>query len=178
MLGKHRLRPSFLLEVVFLIAVWLIAWRVFNPPAVVLVFIIFAAYGLVFIYENWLDNPQPARASRGSARIPQGERALSQAGDSSRKPEPSPVVEKPSEDEPAAGHSISERLTARLHGARGRRSRRRAAGGRGPGRSARARYSAASTSPKDLSSASSRQRLADRNRSLRSERSPRRHPWP
>ena len=50
MLGKFRLRPSFLLEVAFLIGVWLVAWRVFDPPLGILVFIIFAAYSLVFSY--------------------------------------------------------------------------------------------------------------------------------
>ena len=116
MLGKHRLRPSFLLEVAFLIAVWLIAWRVFNPPAVVLVFIIFAAYGLVFIYENWLDNLSRRERAEARRSFRKESDPFRKLGDSSWKPEPSPVVEKPSEDEPAAGHSISERLTARLHG--------------------------------------------------------------
>ncbi len=115
MLGRYRLRPSFLFEVAFLIAVWLIAWRVFNPPVAVLVFIIFAAYGLVFIYENWLDSV--SRRERSEAR-----RSLRKESEPVRKPnEPSwrpslpPSVEQPGEGGSVAAHSISERLTAKLH---------------------------------------------------------------
>jgi hypothetical protein len=117
MLGKYRLKPSFLLEVVFLIGVWLIAWRVFNPPVAVLVFIIFAAYGLVFLYENWLDSV--SRRERAESR-----RSLRKEGelhrdlrDSSPRPRPTSTVQKLTGAEPVAvSHSISERLTAKLHG--------------------------------------------------------------
>ena len=66
MLGKIRFRPSFLLEVAFLVGVWLVAWRVFDLPLAVLVFVIFAAYALVFLYENWLDSL--SRRERAEAR--------------------------------------------------------------------------------------------------------------
>lgn len=55
MLGKYRLKPSFVVEVAFLIGVWLIAWLVFDAPLAILIAIIFGAYALVFLYETWLD---------------------------------------------------------------------------------------------------------------------------
>jgi len=117
MLGKYRLKPSFLLEVAFLVGVWLIAWRVFKPPVAVLVFIIFAAYGLVFLYENWLDSlsrRERAESRRSLRKEGEPDRTFS---DPSQRPRPSSGVQKPSEAEPvAATHSISERLTAKLHG--------------------------------------------------------------
>ena len=116
MLGRYRLRPSFLLEVAFLIAVWLIAWRVFNPRLAVLVFIIFAAYGLVFIYENWLDSVSRRERSEARRSLRQESEPERKPGEASRRPGPPPSVEQPSEDRPAAGHSISKRLTAKLHG--------------------------------------------------------------
>jgi ribosomal protein L12E/L44/L45/RPP1/RPP2 len=117
MLGKYRLKPSFLLEVAFLIGVWLIAWRVFDPPVAVLVFIIFAAYGLVFLYENWLDSV--SRRERAESR-----RSLRKEGelhrdlrDPSPQSRPASTVKKLTGAEPVAvSHSISERLTAKLHG--------------------------------------------------------------
>jgi len=117
MLGKHRLKPSFLLEVTFLIAVWLITWRVFNPPVAVLVFIIFAAYAVVFLYENWLDSV--SRRERADARrsFRKESEPYPKFSEPSERPRSSSTVEKPSEAEPAvAGHSISERLSAKLHG--------------------------------------------------------------
>jgi hypothetical protein len=117
MLGKHRLKPSFLFEVAFLVGVWLIAWRVFNPPLAVLVFIIFTAYALVFLYENWLDSL--SRRERADARRSQRKKSEPhrEFEDPSRKSQPSAGVQKPSKAEPvAAAHSISERLTAKLHG--------------------------------------------------------------
>lgn len=54
MLAKLRLRPSLLLEVAFILAVWLVAWRVFDASLLVTVIAIFGAYALVFVYENWL----------------------------------------------------------------------------------------------------------------------------
>jgi hypothetical protein len=116
MLGRYRLRPSFLLEVAFLIAVWLIAWQVFDPPVAVLVFIIFAAYGLVFIYENWLDSVSRRERSEARRSLRQESEPERKLSEPSRRPSPPPSVEQPSEDRPAAGHSISERLTAKLHG--------------------------------------------------------------
>ena len=116
MLGRYRLRPSFLLEVAFLIAVWLIAWQVFDPPVAVLVFIIFAAYGLVFIYENWLDSVSRRERSEARRSLRQESEPERKPSEASRRPGPPPSVEQPSEDRPAAGHSISKRLTAKLHG--------------------------------------------------------------
>jgi len=117
MLGKYRLKPSFLLEVAFLIGVWLIAWRVFDPPVAILVFIIFAAYGLVFFYENWLDGlsrRERAEARRSNRRESELHNKFSDPGESAR---PSSSVQKLTKAEPvAAPHSISERLTAKLHG--------------------------------------------------------------
>ena len=34
MLGKLRLKPSLVLEVVFMLAVWLVAWKVLDAPVV------------------------------------------------------------------------------------------------------------------------------------------------
>jgi len=117
MLGKYRLKPSFLLEVAFLIGVWLIAWRAFNPPVAMLVFIIFAAYGLVFLYENWLDGlsrRERAEARRSNRRESELYNKFSEPGESAR---PSSSVQKLTKVEPvAATHSIAERLTAKLHG--------------------------------------------------------------
>jgi hypothetical protein len=117
MLGKFRLRPSFLLEVAFLIGVWLVAWRVFDPPLGILVFIIFAAYALVFFYENWLDRlsrrerADARRSSRKESEIYSGIKRPSR----SPRPWPSSSVEKLDEAQPAApAHSISERLTAKV----------------------------------------------------------------
>ena len=117
MLGKYRLKPSFLLEVAFLVGVWLIAWRVFDPPLAMLVFVIFTAYALVFLYENWLDSL--SRRERANARRSQrNESELYRSfSDPSQSPRPSSSVQKLGEVETvAATHSISERLTARLHG--------------------------------------------------------------
>jgi len=116
MLGKFRLKPSFLLEVAFLVGVWLITWLVFNPPLAVLVFVIFAAYALVFLYENWLDSL--SRRERAEAR--RSHRTESElyrrSGEPSQKPRPSSSVKKLGKAEAVAvGHSISERLTAKLH---------------------------------------------------------------
>jgi hypothetical protein len=102
MLGKYRLKPSFLLEVAFLVGVWLIAWRVFDPPVAILIFIIFAAYGLVFLYENWLDSL--SRRERANAR-----RSTRQESEPYRKFSDSAELA-------SASHSISERPTAKLHG--------------------------------------------------------------
>ena len=115
MLGKIRLRPSFLLEVAFLVGVWLVAWRVFNPPLAVLVFVIFAAYALVFLYENWLDNL--SRRERAEARRSlRNENELYRPVSEPRlKPWSPHGVTKPVEAEPAAAHSISERMSAKLH---------------------------------------------------------------
>ncbi|MHB8059963.1 MAG: hypothetical protein ACYDHO_03935 [Gaiellaceae bacterium] len=115
MLGKYRLKPSFLLEVAFLIAVWLIAWRVFDPPVAVLVFIIFAAYALVFLYENWLDSL--SRRERADARrsLRLGSEPEHKISPPSQRTSPRAVTEKPSEDKPGAAHSVSERLSTRLH---------------------------------------------------------------
>ena len=117
MLGKYRLKPSFLLEVAFLVGVWLIAWRVCDPPLAMLVFVIFTAYALVFLYENWLDSL--SRRERANARRSQRNESELYRGfsDPSQRPRPSSSVQKLSEVEPvAATHSISERLTAKLHG--------------------------------------------------------------
>lgn len=116
MLGRYRLRPSFLLEVAFLIAVWLIAWQVFNPPVAVLVFIIFAAYGLVFIYENWLDSVSRRERSEARRSLRKEREPVRKPSESSWRPGPPPSVEQRSEDRPVPGHSISERLAAKLHG--------------------------------------------------------------
>lgn len=116
MLGKIHLKPSFLLEVAFLIGVWLTAWLVFDPPVAVLVFIIFAAYGLVFLYEIWRDGL--SRRERADARRMRRKESEIYRGSNEPRysPRPSFTVEKLSKAEPvAAGHSISERLTARLH---------------------------------------------------------------
>ena len=117
MLGKYRLKPSFLLEVAFLIGVWLIAWRVFNPPLAVLVFIIFAAYALVFIYENWLDSV--SRRERADARrsLRKQNEIYRTIGEPSKRPHTPSGVRKLSAAGPAAATpSISERLSAKLHG--------------------------------------------------------------
>ena len=117
MLGKHRLKQSFLLEVTFLVGVWLIAWRVFNPPLAVLVFIIFTAYALVFLYENWLDSL--SRRERAEARRSHRKKSelYRELDDSSQKSQPSASVQKLTKAAPVAvTHSISERLTAKLHG--------------------------------------------------------------
>lgn len=66
MLGKYRLKPSFLLEVAFLVGVWLIAWLVFDAPLAILIAIIFGAYALVFLYETWLD--RVSRRERAETR--------------------------------------------------------------------------------------------------------------
>jgi hypothetical protein len=116
MLGKYRLRPSFLLEVAFLIAVWLIAWRVFNPPVAVLVFIIFAAYGLLFIYENWLDSVSRRERSEARRSLRKESEPDHRLSDLSQRPGSPASVEKPRAEKPAAAHSISEHLTAKLHG--------------------------------------------------------------
>lgn len=117
MLGKHRLKPSFLLEVSFLIGVWLVAWLVFSPPLAVLVFIIFAAYALVFLYENWLDSVsrrEQVEARRSLRKESEIYRPINKPGQTLQ---PSSGVEELSTAEPAAaGHSISERLSAKLRG--------------------------------------------------------------
>ena len=116
MLGKYRLKPSFLLEVAFLVTVWLIAWLVFNPPLAVLVFVIFTAYALVFAYENWLDNL--SRRERAETRRSQRKESepYRKVSDPSAEPRPSTSARELRPAEPAAAHSISERLTARLRG--------------------------------------------------------------
>jgi hypothetical protein len=118
MLGKYRLKPSLLLEVAFLIGVWLVAWLVFDAPLAVLIGAIFGAYALVFLYENWLDRLSrreraETRRSRREATglyggfIEPGERSL---------PRPSSSVKKVSGAElTPATRSIPERLAAKLH---------------------------------------------------------------
>ncbi len=119
MLGKYRLKPSFLLEVAFLIGVWLIAWLVFDAPLAVLIGVIFGAYALVFLYENWLDRlSQRERAeTRRSWRKATGLYGGFTEPDERSLPGPSSSVEKVSGAEPApATRSIPERLAAKLHG--------------------------------------------------------------
>lgn len=131
MLGKYRLKPSFLLEIAFLIGVWLIAWLVFDAPLAVIVFAIFAAYALIFAYENWLDNvSQRERSEARRSRRKESEAFGSYARTvESSRPRPSVALDKPSTTAPAptaperpskptpapAAHSISERLSAKLH---------------------------------------------------------------
>ena len=119
MLGKYRPKPSFLLEITFLVGVWLLAWLVLDAPLAVIVFVIFAAYALVFLYENWLDNV--SRRERSEER--RSRRNESEIYSSYKKPVESPrprppaAPAKPQEAEPApATRSISERLSAKLHG--------------------------------------------------------------
>jgi hypothetical protein len=117
MLGKYRLRPSFLLEVAFLIGVWLIAWRVFDPPLAVLVFIIFAAYALVFVYENWLDSVSHRERTEARRSLRKESEIYPRINEPRRSSSPSSTVEKLSEAAlVAATHSISERVSAKLHG--------------------------------------------------------------
>jgi hypothetical protein len=66
MLGKRRLKTSLLVEVGFMLAVWLCAWLVFDAPLVVVIVAIFVAYGVVFFYESWLDSV--SKRERASAR--------------------------------------------------------------------------------------------------------------
>jgi len=74
MLGKYRPKPSFLLEITFLVGVWLLAWLVLDAPLAVIVFVIFAAYALVFLYENWLDNvSRRERSEERRSRRKEGE---------------------------------------------------------------------------------------------------------
>jgi len=54
MLAKLRLKPVLLLEVAFILVVWLVVWQVFDASLMVTVIAIFGAYALVFVYENWL----------------------------------------------------------------------------------------------------------------------------
>jgi hypothetical protein len=54
MLGKLRLKPRLLLEVAFILVVWLTAWKVFHASLMVTVIANFGAYVLVFAYETWL----------------------------------------------------------------------------------------------------------------------------
>lgn len=116
MLGKYRLRPSFLLEVAFLVGVWLVAWRVFDPPLAVLIFVIFAAYGLVFLYENWLDGLSRRERAEARRSLRNQSEIYHPSGEPRQRLRPPSSVEKPGEAAPAtAGHSISERLTAKLH---------------------------------------------------------------
>lgn len=119
MLGKYRLKPSFLLEIAFLVGVWLIAWLVFDAPLAVIIVTIFAAYGLIFFYENWLDNV--SRRERSEAR--RSRRQESEVVGSYRRPvessrpQPTALPGEPVQAEPEpATHSITERLTAKLHG--------------------------------------------------------------
>jgi hypothetical protein len=118
MLGKYRLKPSFLLEVVFLIGVWLVAWLVFDAPLAVLIGVIFGAYALVFLYENWLDRlSQRERAeTRRSWRKETGLYGGSTEPDEVTSSRPSFGVRKLSKAEPEpATRSIPERLAAKLH---------------------------------------------------------------
>jgi hypothetical protein len=119
MLGKYRPKPSFLLEIAFLVGVWLLAWLVFDAPLAIIVFVIFAAYALVFLYENWLDNvSRRERSEERRSRRKEGEIFGSYKKPvESSPPRPAAAPSKPQEPEPApATHSISERLSAKLHG--------------------------------------------------------------
>ena len=73
MLGKLRLKPSLLLEVAFILAVWLVAWKVLDASLIVTVTAIFGAYVLVFVYENWLAGL--ARRERSEQRRTRREEA-------------------------------------------------------------------------------------------------------
>ncbi len=119
MLGKHRLKPSFLLEVAFLVVVWLVAWLVFDAPFVVLICAIFGAYALVFLYESWLDRrSQRERAeTRRSRRKAADLYGVFTEPDERSLPRPSASVRKVSKTAPApSARSIPERLTAKPHG--------------------------------------------------------------
>jgi hypothetical protein len=119
MLGKYRLKPSFLLEVAFLIGVWLIAWLVLDASLAVIIAVIFGAYALVFLYESWLDRLSrreraETRRSRRKAADLYG--AVTEPGERSLH-RPSSSVEKVSKPKPAPStQSIPERLAAKLHG--------------------------------------------------------------
>jgi len=119
MLGKYRLKPSFLLEVAFLIGVWLIAWLVFDAPLAVLIGAIFGAYALVFLYKHWLgrlsqrERAETRRSQRKATDLYGGS---TEPGEKSQ-PRPSSGVKKVSRAEPApAARSIPERLAAKLRG--------------------------------------------------------------
>ena len=130
MLGKYRLKPSFLLEVAFLIGVWLIAWLVFDAPLAVLIGVIFGAYALVFLYESWLDRLSrreraETRRSRRKATDLYG--GFAEPGERSL-PRPSFSVKKVSKAESAPSiRSIPERLAAKLHGGEAEEEASRAA---------------------------------------------------
>jgi hypothetical protein len=117
MLGKLRLKPSLVLEVAFILAAWLIAWKVFEAPLAVTVIAIFGAYALVFVYEKWLDGL--ARRERSEQRRAQRETAAQY-----RKPDPSAPLRTPSNsgvdevrqaEAPVTVRPILEQLVAELH---------------------------------------------------------------
>jgi hypothetical protein len=117
MLGKYRLRPSFLLEVAFLIGVWLIAWLVFDAPLAVIIGVIFGAYALVFLYESWLDilSRREQAETRRSWRKATGLYGGFTEPDERSPSRPSSSDTKLGKPEPPA-RSIPERLAAKLHG--------------------------------------------------------------
>lgn len=128
--GKYRIKPSFLLEVAFLIGVWLIAWLVFDAPLAVLIGAVFGAFALVCLLENWLHRLSQreraeTRRSRRKATDLQG--GSTEPGEKSL-PRLSSSVKKVSRVEPApAARSIPERLAAKLHVGEARREASRAA---------------------------------------------------
>jgi hypothetical protein len=71
MLGKLHLRPRHLLEVAFMLVVWLVAWKVLGADLWVIVVALFGAYALVFFYENRLG--VMAKRKRSESRRAQRE---------------------------------------------------------------------------------------------------------
>jgi hypothetical protein len=74
MLGKHGLRSSLLLEVGFMVAVWLVAWLVFDASLAVRIVALFGAFAIAFLYEGRLGSIN--RRKRAEAR-----RAQRRSGD-------------------------------------------------------------------------------------------------
>jgi hypothetical protein len=116
MLGKRRLKTSLLVEVGFMLAVWLCAWLIFDAPLVVIIVAIFVAYGVVFFYESWLDSVskrERASARRSQMRATDPYDLSAQAG---RSLSPTSGVSDVSRAQPVPrARSIAERLAAELN---------------------------------------------------------------
>ena len=117
MLGKLRLKPSLLLEVAFILAVWLVAWKVLDASLIVTVTAIFGAYVLVFVYENWLAGL--ARRERSEQRRTRREEATwyekADSSPLSKSPSTSSVSKVEKDESRISTRQIREQLVTDLH---------------------------------------------------------------
>ncbi|MGD0166294.1 MAG: hypothetical protein ABSC51_03270 [Gaiellaceae bacterium] len=65
------MKPSFLLDAAFIIIVWLSAQLIFHASLIIIIIVIFGAYALVFLYENWFHG----RAKRERSELRRSRRS-------------------------------------------------------------------------------------------------------